>query len=124
MELWNDWSPDPSWMFLGGVVLLCAVLLRRYLLKTCKRGRGSGELVGPGISFSRLDRLGDAPPEAVRWHVEMHEIARDAKAELDSKMRALTVLLRDAAEQEERLRRLLAECQQRDSEATEEPRPR
>jgi hypothetical protein len=39
-------------------------------------------------------------------------------------MRALTVLLRDAAEQEERLRRLLAECQQRDSEATEEPRPR
>ena len=31
----------------------------------------------------------DAPDEVVGWEVQMHEIARDMKAELDTKMRAV-----------------------------------
>ncbi len=39
------------------------------------------------------ERLAEAPPELLRWQVEMHETARDLKAELDSKLSALQALV-------------------------------
>jgi hypothetical protein len=109
--LGEEYRLDPNWMFLAGVVLLCFVLIRRYLVRTARMRRREGTVAAPK-RFDRPDRLSDAPSHVVQWQVEMHEIAREAKAELDSKMRALQVLLRDAAEQEARLRALLAECNQ------------
>jgi hypothetical protein len=42
---------------------------------------------------SRESALADAPPEVLRWQVEMHETARDLKAELDSKLSAIQALV-------------------------------
>ena len=48
-----------------------------------------GELEG----FQGTGSLG-APPEVLRWQVELHDMARELKAELDSKMLAVTSLSR------------------------------
>lgn len=53
--------------------------------------------------------LRDAPPEVLRWHVELHETARDLKAEIDTKLVALQVLTKQAREEADRLERLLAQ---------------
>lgn len=53
--------------------------------------------------------LRDAPPEVLRWHVELHETARDLKAEIDTKLVALRVLTKQAREEADRLERLLAQ---------------
>jgi hypothetical protein len=41
-------------------------------------------------------RHSDVAPEMERWEVEMHETARELKAQLDSKMRALQALIAEA----------------------------
>lgn len=38
---------------------------------------------------SRDSALSDAPANVLRWHVELHDTARDLKAELDSKLAAI-----------------------------------
>jgi hypothetical protein len=52
------------------------------------------------------------PVEVMRWEVHMHETARELKAELDTKLVALTVLLRDVREAEQRLNQLLEDARQ------------
>jgi hypothetical protein len=50
--------------------------------------------------------LRDAPAEIARWQVEMHDLARDLKGELDTKIAVLQRLVidaRDAAEQLEKI---------------------
>ncbi|MDX1944894.1 MAG: hypothetical protein SFU86_05760 [Pirellulaceae bacterium] len=56
---------------------------------------------------SRDSALADAPPEVLRWQVEMHETARDLKAELDSKLSALQALILLARQERERLEQTL-----------------
>ncbi len=43
----------------------------------------------------------------MRWEVEMHDTARELKAELDSKISALMSLVRTAREEQERLTQLI-----------------
>ena len=62
---------------------------------------------------SRDSALSDAPPEVLRWHVELHETARDLKAEIDTKLAALSALTKLAREEADRLERLLKESQDR-----------
>jgi len=59
---------------------------------------------------SRDTALRDAPPEVLRWHVELHETARDLKAEIDTKLAALQALTRLAREEADRLERLLSQA--------------
>jgi hypothetical protein len=47
------------------------------------------------------------PMEMMRWEVEMHDTARELKAELDTKMVALQTLIRSAREEQERLAKLI-----------------
>ena len=52
------------------------------------------------VPFAKLnaekaaERAAQPPAELMRWQVEMHETARDLKAELDSKMVALKTTIR------------------------------
>ena len=54
--------------------------------------------------------LMDAPPNILRWQVEMHETARDLKAELDTKMLAVQQLIAIAQDQAGRLEKAIAEA--------------
>jgi len=50
----------------------------------------------------------DAPDDAIRWEVQMHETARDLSGQLDSKMAALRHLIREADRAAGRLEAALA----------------
>lgn len=66
----------------------------------------------------------DMPSAMLRWQVELHEIARDTKAEIDTKMRALQAITRSATEAAERLERAIARAERlglRESEAELRP---
>ena len=100
----------PSWvMFTAGILLMTIILVRRSMRYYRKRASRSD--LSP--SSGRLDlttarrTLMDAPKEVLRWQVEMHEMARDVNAELDTKMRSLQVLIRMADEATERLQQAI-----------------
>jgi hypothetical protein len=73
---------------------------------------GSGGTAHAPIKrFSKLEddrelALADAPPDVNRWQVEMHELARDLKGELDTRIAILQILLRQADQTAARLRGL------------------
>jgi hypothetical protein len=97
-----------SWsMFLLGVVLMTVILLRRTLRYSRRRRQLEPRAAATRPVVNREPDRGqpliDAPPELLRWQVEMHETARDLKAELDSKLSALQTLVRLAREERERL---------------------
>jgi hypothetical protein len=94
---------DPSWAFAAGIALLTWLLLRRmYLRRRAKPSRGGAAEIGRVAALRSRQPLIDAPPETIRWQVEMHDTARDLKAELDSKISIAQTLI--AMAQEERLR--------------------
>lgn len=55
-----------------------------------------------------------APQDLLRWQVEMHETARDVKAEIDTKILALQALIALASDHAERLETLLARADRQD----------
>jgi hypothetical protein len=84
----------PIALFLLGLILLISILLRRYYryFGKCKTDDR------PVVRTTRREAdpqqpLMDAPPNVLRWQVEMHETARDLKGELDTKMVALQQLI-------------------------------
>ena len=95
-----------SWgMFIAGLLLLIFVLIRRSKIyygrqRSSKKSPAKRTLTTLGASRATLH---NAPNEILQWQVEMHELARDLKAELDTKMRALQILIRQADEATRRL---------------------
>ena len=59
--------------------------------------------------------LRDAPADISRWQVEMHDLARDLKGELDTKMVVLQRLIIDAREQADRLEKIVERAAEVDS---------
>jgi hypothetical protein len=87
----------PQFLMLAGMGLMIYILWRR---SSRHFGKG-GTAYQPQRRVSPLEQsrdlaLSDAPPEVLRWHVEMHETARDLKAEIDTKLALLQILIRDA----------------------------
>ena len=105
---------DTSAMMLyAGLGLLTFLLLRRHT----RRQRQSRRLDKQPLRVLPPQRkdatpLMDAPPELLRWQVEMHETARALQATLDSKMSALGALVRIAREHSDRLRADIARAAQ------------
>lgn len=93
-------------LFLGGLALVCAVLLfrtHRQLSGKPKSGLSSPATWSqPKPQVAAPHRL-DAPHDLRRWEVEMHDLARDLSARLDTKIGILEELIRQAASQAERL---------------------
>jgi len=105
-------ASNASWgMFGAGVLMLIFFLMRRsrrYLGKTKREKSTSRRKLDDARQATALL---DAPPEILRWQVEMHETARDLKAELDSKMSALQAIIRIASEESSRLEAVIARAE-------------
>ncbi len=114
-----------SWsMFILGLGLMIAILMRRWhrYYGPRRRRRQEAPLARATLESKRPPRsLSDAPTDVLRWQVELHETARDLKAELDSKIGALQVLIRMARQEAERLERLTGYV---DQSAASENEPR
>ena len=96
-------------MFILGLGLMIVILMRRWhrYYGPRRRRRNEAPLERASLESKRpLRSLSDAPTDVLRWQVELHETARDLKAELDSKIIALQVLIRMARQEAERLERL------------------
>jgi len=97
---------DPRILLVAGLALVVFVLLRasRNLLSRRLSTTNAVERTSePKGARGRDSGLADAPPEVLRWQVEMHEMARDMKAEIDTKLVALQAVTRLAREERERL---------------------
>ena len=100
------------------ILLLAMGLLTMMLWRRSSRhfGRGGKAYETPHrISKLHDDRdlaLADAPPEISRWQVEMYELSRDMKGELDTKMAVLQLLIRNASDAADRLERAVAQAEQ------------
>jgi hypothetical protein len=99
-------------MLLAGVALLVWVLLRRVYRKRSGRPKSRIAPQSPpwrakkSAAANRDETrqpLIDAPPEILRWQLEMHETARDLKAELDTKIHVVQTLVGMACEESQRL---------------------
>ena len=92
--------------------MLIFLLLRRskrYLKRAEKQPTRARQKVAEARKTAPLL---DAPPEILRWQVEMHETARELKAELDSKMSALQATTRIASEASSRLEAAIARAEE------------
>ncbi|MBM4090022.1 MAG: hypothetical protein FJ276_11480, partial [Planctomycetes bacterium] len=98
-------------MFIVGVVLLVTILLRRtykfFGMRAATRQRPRPYLKKTPRPASDAHGLTDTPVEVLRWQVEMHDLGRNLKAELDTKMRVLQILIAQAKQEAERLEQLL-----------------
>lgn len=100
-------------MMMAGMGLMCWLLLRGKM----RRKRQSAQLGvaasvlkhnanarTPPSAFSGTQSLG-APPDVLKWQVELHDLGRELKAELDSKL----VAVRSMTQSYDRAARRLAE---------------
>jgi len=71
----------------------------------------------PSPSHHSPKSVGADPQHLQAWEVRMHDLARDLSGQLDSKMSALSHLIRDAQQQVDRLERLLAERERMQAES-------
>lgn len=104
-----------SMLMLGGIALACFLLLRRSagMLARSKRNDLSPKEVGKLLGErGREIALADAPPELLRWEVEMHQTARDLKAEIDTKLACLQALTIAARQEATRLEAAIARAEQ------------
>jgi hypothetical protein len=99
---------------LAGVALATFILLRgtrAYL------ARSRADKTSPGTIRAELTKLETKPTsippkELLRWQVEMHETARDLKAEIDTKLAALQALTIAARQESERLEAAITKAEQ------------
>ncbi len=96
-------------MFVAGVTLALAILLRRYWKYQGKLKKQKKKKAGPPLRTVKAytkpaaTPMADAPAEVLRWQVEMEDRARELNAILDSKMAALQAITARAIAERERL---------------------
>lgn len=89
-------------LFFGGIALATWVLMRRLFVhrrKDAKRVDSIKELA----KKERPVQSVDAPVDAVRWEVRLHDIGREISAKIDCKISALMAMTKLAHEAAERL---------------------
>lgn len=127
--MWLVASVVSRTMFFVGLALLTLILVRRsykyFGPRRTKRGKTDPHLEKVDCPIQQDRPVTNVPVEVLRWEVQMHETARDLKAEIDSKMCALQVLIRQAREEADRLEKLLgAESSEPSDESTSTDRDR
>ncbi|MHC4178596.1 MAG: DUF6115 domain-containing protein [Planctomycetota bacterium] len=84
-------------VLLGALALVIGwLLLRTHRYLSRQKGKDSPLVRVPRPKQADDGHHLDAPPEVLRWEVQMHETARELSAQLDSKMRALQALIAEA----------------------------
>jgi DNA-directed RNA polymerase specialized sigma24 family protein len=107
MWLLAEWMSNG--MFLAGIVLLILIMFRRSYRHHLARNRRSSGPVPRRMQIQAADRaLSETPDDVMKWQVEMHELARTLKAELDTKMRLVQLLIGQARVESDRLEQLLS----------------
>jgi len=105
-----DSSNLSAGLFLAALAAAIFILLRRSHRILGRRKQDDSPMVRvprPRQGPSQHATL-DAPPDVLRWEVQMHETARDLSAQLDSKMSALQALIADADRAAARLETAMA----------------
>lgn len=105
------------------LVLTIPLLLRLYRYQSRLKRRGSNLPTRHQATTHPRDQLANAPDNVIRWEVGMQELARDLKAEIDSKMIALGHLIRDADRAAERLEKALNSASETDEDSVAIRRP-
>ena len=106
-----------SHLFLAGVLVITVTLLYRTQRRLLQMRRGSGERLpakrDPAASLSANPALAGQTNPAARWEVELHQVAREYLAQVQTQSAVLEQQLREAralsarlAEQLEQLRQL------------------
>lgn len=102
------WEHLPQIGFAAGLGMACWLLLRHASRRIKRQSPEASAHLQELLPEKSRDRaLLDAPPEAARWQVELHETARELKAEIDSKLLALQTLVNIAREERGRLEEAL-----------------
>jgi hypothetical protein len=102
-------------LMIVGVGLACWMLLRtsRARLNAARDWEAEPEKVAKEFDKRAARQPFDgAPADVLQWQVELHQTARDLKAEIDTKLSALRAVALIAREESERLERLLAEARE------------
>jgi hypothetical protein len=102
-----------TWGLAAALAALCFLALRGNWLR---QRRGEQAAAEPSaIREAGAPKIRETayhgPDELLRWEVQMHETARDVKAEIDTKLLALQSLLVLANEHSQRLEALLARAE-------------
>ena len=124
MDLLDNSNLAPG-LFLLGLAMMIVILLRRSHRKLGRRKQDSSPMVRvprPKKERSAHGTL-DAPPEVLRWEVQMQEIGRDLSAQLDSKMSALQALIADADRAAARLETAMGRSTDLQSPRPQSPAP-
>lgn len=116
--------PEPSGVLIVLSIVVAAYLVVRITRQRVVRGRSSTSDT-PRAVRPRADRGHhlDAPAAMQQWEVDMHEIARDLSARIDSKMGLLEGLIRTAEREANRLERAIAEAQAQPASGDRHPPP-
>lgn len=101
---------DPNLLFLLGIALLAALLLRRVYRRVGRRKKSEPAIARVPRPQPKHRKLLDVP-ELAQYEVQLHETARELSAVLDSKMVALNVLVQQAQQKIDQLERLLDELE-------------
>jgi hypothetical protein len=112
MILIADMGVSPVVLFIGALAITTWVLLMRShrWFRRQPRNLPPVEAYGRQESAARMPPVA-LPAEAAKWEVQMHEIARELSARLDSKMGALEHLIHEADRAAARLDRAVAAAQ-------------
>jgi len=112
---------DPSLLFLLGCALMTAILLRRSYRyfggRLRKRSEAGLEKVHrPASAWDGMQR--DASARIDRQQVELYDVAREVKGEIDGKLILLQTLIAKSQQQIDRMETLLAELECAEPAAT------
>ena len=97
MNVFAQFSGIGTVLFLVGLVLVIGILLLRSHRYFGRRPKNPSVMVRTKRPEAKQKGHHlDSPDELVRWEVEMHDIARELSAQLDTKIGVLAQLIRDA----------------------------
>jgi hypothetical protein len=97
-------------VLVAGMILLCAILIWRSRRRLGVSSSARPPVAPPPVPNLLAVRRRLDSPEIDRYEVEIQDMVRDLRAEIDSKMVALEQLIRMAAEERARLEQLLQEA--------------
>lgn len=119
----NIFSQLPgNWGLAAALAAACFLLLRGNWLRQRRSATATPDPQAIQQSFAAKTREASAhhaPEDLLRWQVEMHELARDVKGEIDTKLLALQSLIVIANEQADRLESLLTRAEGTTANRTE-----
>lgn len=104
-------------MMLAGLGLLCWLMLRGKMRRRRMQPKATFSLghnsnaQSAATSFSGTQSLG-APAEVLRWQVELHDLGRELKAELDSKLVAVGAMTQAYDQATRRLAEMIRRAEQ------------